>query len=197
MPLKRPVRKIYTPAERVALVTEVEARRLQDPGKSVDAIAQQLGIQGATYFTWVRRGVRPAPVSPSSAAPRRKASPEELREKAARRYDDAQRQALLAEVERRLGAGESQRAVLAALDLGRTTYQRWLRAGETAPPAFRAVAVATPPAPDSSLALVPTPAAVPAPSTTAPATLTLVSPNGYRIEGLAVASAAELLRVLS
>lgn len=84
MPLKRRAPRIYTPAERIALVTEIQALQRRDSSQSVDAIARKLGITGPTYYNWLRKGVRPE--APRPSAPARKPATLALREKAARRY---------------------------------------------------------------------------------------------------------------
>lgn len=202
MPLKRRTPKVYTPAERVALVTEIQARQRLDSGKSIDAIARQLGIAGPTYFNWLRRGVRPA-VAPVPArgpvAPKREPASPALRVKSARRYGPECRREITAEVARRVADGQTLAAALAAVDVGRTTYARWLEQAAPAP-AFRAVTVEPVPAvvtpAGTSVALVALTEVAPAMTPPGPV-LTLVAPGGYRIEGLAIESAAALLRALS
>lgn len=202
MSLKRRAPKVYTPAERIALVTAVQARRRLDASKSIDAIARQLGITGPTYFNWLRKGVQPVPApvtAPQSSAPKREPASLDLRAKAARRYSQERRREITDEIARRVARGQTLAAALTALDLGRTTYVRWLE--QAAPtPAFRAVivepvpSVATPAV--TSVALVAMTEAVPATTSPGPV-LTLVAPGGYRVEGLAIESAAALLRALA
>ena len=201
MSLKRRPPKVYTPADRIVLVTEVQARQRLDSSQSIDTIARQLGITGPTYFNWLRQGVRPAPKETTSrpAAPQREPASSDLRVKAARRYNPERRREVIAEIAHRVADGQSLTAALAAVDLGRTTYRRWLE--QAAPvPTFRAVTVAPMPSVATpavtSVALIAKPEIAPA---LAPPglTLTLVAPGGYRIEGLGIESAAALLKALA
>ena len=199
MSLKRRAPKVYTPAELIALVTEVQARQRLDSSKSVDAIARQLGIAGPTYFNWLRKGVRPAPAPVTVTQPvvlEREPASLDLRVKAARRYSQERRHEITTEIARLVGDGQTLTAALAAVDLGRTTYARWLELATPAP-AFRAVTVVEAATPEiTSVALVSRAEVTPAIAPPVYA-LTLVAPGGYRIEGLAIESAAALLRALS
>lgn len=195
VPKRRRAHKVYTPAEKAAFVGEVQ-RRQGAEGLSAGHIARQLGISSASYYGWVRAGVRAPESAAATPAAAGKALSAALRAKAARRYDAGQRAALLAEVAARRAAGERLGAILKALDLGRRSYARWLERERPAP-SFRAVVLGDAPSAlvpaSASVALVPAEASTPA----ATAPLTLVAPGGYRIEGLAVESAAALLRALA
>jgi len=200
VPKRRRVYKFYTPAEKAALVGEVQ-RRQRSEGLSAGHIAHQIGISSASYYSWVRAGVRAPESALTVQAAAGKASSAALRAKAGRRYDAGRRDALLAEVAARREAGEGLGAILKSLDLGRKSYARWLEC-ERPMPAFRAVVVEDAPSEltpaAATVALVPIAEADQAISTpTGPALLTLVAPGGYRIEGLAVDSAAALLRALA
>ena len=199
MPKRHPIaRKVYSPAEKAALVGEVQ-RRQRTESRSIDDLARQLGFTASSYYHWVGAGVCAPASEPAVACPSIGKTPTaEKRLKGARRYDDARRAALLNEIARRRETGQGIRQILAAVDLGRTTYARWLE--QMAPvPAFRAVTVEDAPM-VTAVALVP---AVAVGSAMTPhamlsaGPLTLVAPGGYRIEGLAVESAAALLRALS
>lgn len=201
MPKRRHVYKVYTPGEKAAFVGEIQ-RRQRAEGLSAGHIARELGISSSSYYCWVRAGVRAPEGALKSHVPAGKASSAALRAKAARRYDAGQRAALLAEVAARREAGERLGAILRALDLGRKSYARWLEFERPAP-TFRAVVVEDaapsdlPPA-AAMVALAPIAEADQAINTPMPpAQLTLVAPGGYRIEGLAVESAAALLRALA
>jgi transposase-like protein len=195
---RRRVQRVYTPAEKTALVGEVQ-RRHRAEGLSAGQLARELGISSSSYYCWARAGVRGPEISVTPQSAARQASSTALGAKGARRYDAGQRAALLAEVAARRQAGETLGAILKALDLGRTSYARWLECERPAP-SFRAVLVEDV-SPDQTpkagpAALVPIAVADQAIGTpTAP--LTLVAPGGYRIEGLAVESAAALLRALA
>jgi len=194
------VPKFYTPAEKAALVGEVQ-RRQRAESLGIAYLARQLGFSCASYYNWLHAGVRAPATTPFAPvltpSPAGKTLSNAVRAKASRRYDARQRAALLAEVTSRRQAGESLGAILKALDLGRTSYSRW-RESERQAPSFRAVAVQEPSAvvtPElSALALVP---ALELTTQAPTAALTLVAPGGYRIEGLAVESAAALLRALA
>lgn len=87
-------------------------------------------------------------------------------------------QARLVEVIRRRHArGESLRQLAEALGLTAETLRRWLAAAPSTAPAV----------------VRPLPVAVVEPIAAAAAPLALVTPDGFRFEGLTVASAAELL----
>ena len=187
MPKRRQGPVVYTPAQRAAIVGEIQQRHRHE-SRSIEYLARQLGISDKTYYNWVRAGVR----APQSMPVEQPAS---TRLKAARRYDAAQRTNLMEEITRRHDVGQKLSEILRDVDLGRTTYARWL--DEAAPaPTFRAVIVEPVPCVATSVALVAMTEAAPAPTPPGPA-LTLVAPGGYRIEGLAIESAAALLRALS
>ena len=199
VPKRRRTHKIYTPAEKVAFIVEIQ-RQQRTESLSIEHIARQLGISDASYYNWLRAGLRAPdsmPTAPTAMSPTNKTMAAPLRAKAARRYDVQQRAALLAKVASRREAGERLAAILKSLDLAHTTYARWLER-ESPAPAFRAVFVEDSP---SALAPVVTSVAlIPAPAITtpsSPAPLSLVAPGGYRIEGLGVESAAALLRALA
>lgn len=195
MPKHRRVSKVYTSAQRAAIVGEIQQRQRSE-SRSVEYLARQFGISDKTYYNWLRAGVRAPDSVPAGKAPA-------VRAKAARRYDEAERSALMAEIARRREAGQRLGAILHVLDLGRTSYVRWLNQAPSTP-AFRAVTVHVAPAVASqgvtAMALVPAAPIEPAITPAVPADLkplTLVAPGGYRIEGLAVETAAALLRALT
>lgn len=96
---------------------------------------------------------------------------------AGRRVPVRLRSRLVAIVRSRRAAGHSLSALADALGLAAETLSRWLAA-----PAPEAVAGVDRPLP----VLVTSPA-------TPPTALTLITPSGYRVEGLSLAAAAELL----
>lgn len=114
-----------------------------------------------------------------------------------RTYTMEEKVALVSEIERRYRAGEGTLGSIArSLGTSDTSYHNWVRAGIGATPApapvMRPVEVtALVPVAPSTLSLV-------APHVASVTeTLTLVSPSGYRVEGLAIESAAALLRALA
>ena len=97
-----------------------------------------------------------------------------------RTYDEAERQSWVGEFDRRRAKGESVRAIAQALGVSSKNYYHWKRRCETpaALPVLRSVAL------------------VDAVVTSAGACPVVVSPQGYRVEGLSVADVATLLRAL-
>lgn len=97
-----------------------------------------------------------------------------------RNYEERERRSLVAAFERRRAAGESVRAIARALGVSAKNYYNWKRrSGPAALPVLRSVAVVE--------AVVTSVAACPV----------VVSPQGYRVEGLSVADVATLLRALA
>ena len=199
LPKRRRTPKVYSPAERSAIVGEIQ-RRQRAESRSIEVLARQLGISDKTYYNWIRAGVRaeaelPAAIALPVAA---ESCTDVAKMRSGRRYTASERETLLAEITRRREAGEPLGKILQAIGPGRTAYVRWREDARPAPE-FRAVALVEA-SPNTSVALVP--AEPPAPTLALPvpvpsSALTLVAPGGYRIEGLAVESAAALLRALS
>lgn len=183
MPSKRPpAPRTYTLEERVALATEI-ARRYQAGEGSIQTIAQKLGTTDSNYYNWRRAGL----VAQPPAAPQPPA-------KAARRiYTPAEREALLAKVDALRAGGKFLEDACKAVGIADSSYRKW-RTATAPPPAMRPVEVR---------ALVPVPAptalslAPPRPAEAPGGALVLIAPGGYRVEGLAVESAAALLRALA
>lgn len=168
--MPKPVRKSYTPEEKAQLVAEIE-RRYKAGGCTYKQIARELGITDSSYHNWIKAGIQPAPLNEPLPA-RRPPVP--------RPYEPAERERLVAEVDKLKASGLGLLAACRKLGISDKSYRLWTRPA----PAMRPVEIT---------ALVPAmPAAPVAPETT----LSLVTPDGYRIEGLSVASAAELLRAL-
>lgn len=123
-----------------------------------------------------------------------------------RTYTVEERTALVTEIERRHRAGEGTlRQIAAAAGITDYTYYNWIKGGirplhmrpvevtavvPTAPMAVEIAPAAAPPVP------VP-PAATSVTVQAAASPLVLVAPGGYRIEGLGVETAAQLLRALA
>lgn len=162
---RRRAPRTYTHAEKIQLVTAIH-RRYRAGGKSLKAIAEELGTTNTSYQNWLKAGIKPLPDEPK---PRRLYTPE-------------QREQLMAEVDRLRREGRSLEAACKDLGISDSSYRKWREAAAPSP-AMRPVEVT---------ALVP---AMPAPLAPAE-TLCLVAPGGYRIEGLSVESAATLLRAL-
>lgn len=183
--MARRVRKTYTEAERSALVAEVE-RLYREGGRSYPSIARELGLGESTYHNWVKRGVKPAGVA--TATPPVKPWRDE---------DERARQ--VARVEQLRLGGMSVRGACRAAEVAEKSFRRWQKAlepgGTALVPVSDARAVVAPP-PMRPVEIVVAPLAFSRP-VPAPEVLTLVAPGGYRIEGLAVETAAALLRALA
>jgi hypothetical protein len=159
--------RTYTQQEKVAFVSEI-ARRYPSEGRPLTAIADELGISASNYYNWTKAGIRPQPTDPPVAPSR---------------YAPAERERIKHEVDRRRSAGMGIRAACREVGVSEKSYRKW-RADAAPQPTLRPVAIT---------ALVPvTPAAI-----TIKSELALVAPGGYRIEGLSVEMAAELLRALA
>lgn len=176
---RRPQPRIYTREEKIAFVSEI-ARRYPSEGKALTAIADELGISASNYYNWLKAGIRPRSTE-RPAAPRP--------------YEPAERERLLAEVDRRRAAGLGILAACREVGVSDKTYRKW-REDAAPPPAMVPVEVTAlvpvaPVATPSALTLAP-----PQP-VSEPERLTLVTPGGYRVEGLGVEAAAQLLRALA
>lgn len=163
---RRHAPRTYTPAEKIQLVTAIH-RRYRAGGKSLKAIAEELGTTVTSYRNWLEAGIQPLPDAQASG----------------RRYTPEERERLMAEVDRLREAGRSLEAACQEVGIADSSYRKWREAASPSP-AMRPVEIT---------ALVP---AMPAPQAPASETLSLVAPGGYRIEGLSVESAALLLRAL-
>jgi hypothetical protein len=174
MPLPRGVApRHYKPHEKIALVAKIG--RLQRAGMTLNAAAAAAGTTVASYKSWVAAGVRPLPADAG----------------ASRRYDPVERERLVDEIDQMRDAGVSTGVACRAVGISHDSYLRWRE--ELTPPAMRPVEI-------TALVPVGSPAEVSAAATPAPMTtsgLVVVTPAGYRIEGLGVETAARLLRALA
>lgn len=170
------IRKTYSLAQKVALVAEVD-RLYRGGGRTYTSIAQELGINDASYHSWVRQGVKAAlpPASPTTRLP----------------YAPADREVLLAEVDRLRGLGQSIHAACRASGISEKSYRTWRDVAAPLAPMRPVEVTGSMPSTTMALALVP-----PRPAPIA-AAFALVAPGGYRIEGLSVEAAAQLLKALS
>ena len=176
--MAKPVRKTYSAAEKSALVAEVE-RLYRGGGRTYTSIAHELGLGDSTYHSWVGQGVKPtaAPVVETPAVPGV--------------YTDADRARLVSEVERLRADGQAIEPACRLAGISVKSYRKWRPEGVSAL-AMRPVEVtALVPIAASAMSFVPSrpPAITPA--------LALVAPGGYRIEGLSIEAAAQLLRALA
>ena len=97
-----------------------------------------------------------------------------------RSYEETERRSLVAEFERRRAAGKSVRAIARALGVSAKNYYNWQRRyGSAVLPVLRSVTIVD---------------AVVTPVSPCPV---VISPLGYRVEGLSVADVATLLRALA
>jgi len=116
-----------------------------------------------------------------------------LRQTRPRRHADGYppdvRACIVTLVRARLADGLSLNAVARELGVSRTTLRQWLSRSPEAPPAFVPVLVEQP----AESAGPPAPAS----RSTPPIPLTLVSPSGFRLDGLTLDDAIVALRLLS
>lgn len=168
--MPKPARKSYTPEEKSRLVAEIE-RRYKAGGRTYKQIARELGVTDTSYHNWIKAGIRPTPLNEALPA-RRPPVP--------RPYEPNERERLVAEVDKLKIEGLGLLAACRQVGISDKSYRLWTKST----PAMRPVEIT---------ALVPAKPAAPAVAETP---LSLVAPGGYRVEGLNVASAAELLRAL-
>lgn len=161
----------YTAEERIALVTEIDRRQRAGEGTRV-AIAAALGTSDTNYYNWVKSGIEPASASLPLAV--------------SRIYSSSEREKRLSEVELLRRAGESIASACRQVGISGKSYRRW-KADLFPSPVIRPVEVTS---------LVPL-ADAHAIAASVAETLVLHAPGGYRIEGLAIESAAALLRALA
>ena len=175
--MAKPVRKTYSAAEKSALVAEVE-RLYRVGGRTYPSIARELGLGDSTYHNWVKRGVKP---TAPAIGERVMAAP----------YTAADRTKLVAHINALRGEGQAIAPACHAVGISPKSYRKWREdAAPTAPFAVMRPVEVTVLVP-TAMSFVPT-----APPATAPA-LALFAPGGYRVEGLSVEAAAQLLRALA
>lgn len=173
-------KKTYTLEQKAALVAEVQ-RRYNVGGRTYKAVTDELGISESNYFAWAKTYLAQGPELPPAppvAVPTVTKKP-----RPPRPYPPAERQRLAAVVEGFLAQGLGTEAACKAAGVSDSTYRKW-RIAAAPPPIMRPVEIT---------ALVPAMAAT---AQVPDASLRLVTPGGYRLEGLSISSAAELLRAL-
>jgi transposase-like protein len=158
----------YTHQEKVALVTEID-RIHRDEGGSLRSIARKLGTTETSYLNWRKAGIEPKPESKKQ--PNRRAYPLE------------ERRRLLSEVERFLDQGKTLADSCRITGISDESFRRWK--SETQVPWLRPVEIT---------ALMPI---APEPRNSPAETLILITPGGYRLEGLDIENAIKSLRALS
>ena len=172
-------KKTYTHAEKRALVADIE-RLYAAGGRTYASIALELGIGATRYHAWLSQGIEAAVAA--VPAPTRCAVPTV--------FSASERARLVAEVDGLRARGNTMKGACRAVGISDKSYRKWKDAS-AAPLAMRQVEVT---------ALVPTWATgLPALPPLAPITpaLALLAPGGYRVEGLCVETAAQLLRALA
>ncbi len=157
--------RVYTQAEKVAIVSEI-ARRCRSEGRSVAAIAGDLGVSPANYYKWRSDGIIPQPTQTPSAR---------------RPYPAADKQQLMAQVEDLLGAGKNLRVACQMVGISDKSFRKW-RADADSTTILRPVEIT---------------GITPVTVTPASAGLSLIAPGGFRVEGLTIETAAQLLKALS
>lgn len=185
----------YTQAERERIIARIRAGL--ERGQRVAVTARELGISQGIFYRWVReqalRAASKASAPPAVSRPPAADTPRRI-------LTGARKQKAIAAIRRRVAAGARVADAARAEGVSPWTYYGWLRwagkqraeeaADETPEPALTLRAVAVVPAAPAMVSLLP-----PAPDVPGPG-LVLVVPGGYRLEGLGVASAAELLKAL-
>lgn len=157
--------RVYTQAEKVAIVSEI-ARRYRSEGRSVAAIADDLGISPSNYYKWRSDGIIPQTTqTPTARHP----------------YSAADKERLKAQVEDLLGAGKNLRAACQMVGISDKSFRKWCADA------------------DSTTVLRPVEITGITPVTATPASagLSLIAPGGFRVEGLTIETAAQLLKALS
>lgn len=162
-------RQAPTLEEKIALVTEIDRRYRAGEGSRA-AIARELGTSDSNYYNWRKAGIEPIPT----------------RVEVPRTYDPAEREELVAEVDRRRGNGQTVLDACRGAGVSKDRYRRWKADLAPSGPLRPVEVTAVVALPELSLR----PARV-------VETLILHAPGGYRIEGLAIESAAALLRALA
>lgn len=157
--------RVYTQAEKVAIVSEI-ARRYRSEGRSVAAIAEDLGISPSNYYKWRRDGIAPQPTPTPSAR---------------RPYSAADKERLKAQVKDLLSAGKNLQAACQMVGISGKSFRKWCADA------------------DSTTVLRPVEITgiTPVAATPASAGLALIAPGGFRIEGLSIETATQLLKALS
>jgi hypothetical protein len=185
-----PQNRPSNPEERRAAVAEIMRRYGAGEG-TYSFLAAQLGVKDKDFYNW--RRLYPAP--PEPVAPAKTELEASKGKPPVHPYSPAEREHLRLEVERLRAAGHSTRSACATVGIAEDSYRRW-RIGATAP-AMRPVEIkALVPAAPQALSLVP-PNSCRNSNLASPANLAVTSPNGYRVEGLSVETAAALLRALT
>jgi transposase-like protein len=178
--MAKPARQSFTAAEKSALLAEIE-QLYRAGGRTYVSIARQLGLRDNSYHSWLSQGIRPLAPAPSGApAPACKARVTHTAE---------DRQRLVAEVERLHAEGQSIASSCRSLGIRDETFRVWRAQGRPLP-ALRPVEIT------ALVPLAPTVLTL-APARPARASLSLLAPGGYRVEGLAIEDVAALLRALA
>jgi transposase-like protein len=167
------VRRIYTDAEKAFYVAEFE-RLYRAGNRTYASIARELGVPDSNYHRWAG-GVARVVQATSNSQPVAHSKPRVV-------FTLKERKRLVAEVERFRATGQSIVSACREVGIGVKSFCSWLaQAPGLTPLPLREVTVTS---------LVTTSAAPSAP-------LVVVSPDGYRVEGLDVEAAARLLKALA
>lgn len=167
----------FSQQEREEIMTAIQ--RGLAAGKRVAITARERGITQAIFYRWVREGARERDEA-FSLVPKREPVPGTVRSR--RRFTPQERKQLLDEVRRRLAAGASVATATQELGLSESCWYNWTCAEKSQSVPLRPVEIIVP-------------VALPSPS--APTSLSLVVPGGYRLEGLSIEAAVALLKALA
>jgi transposase-like protein len=184
------VHKFYSRAEKSAFLAQID-RLYQAGGRTYVSIARELGLNDTSYHNWLSQGIKPTP----APAPAATASATH------RVFNAAERERLVADIDVLRTRGSSMKAACLAVGISDKSYRTWKAAASPRLPMRVVEMNALVPMPSVATALTIVPPTGPALAGRelggAPIALTLVAPGGYRIEGLGIETAAQLLKALS
>jgi transposase-like protein len=184
------VHKFYSPAEKSVFLARIE-ELYEAGGRTYTSIARELGLNDTSYHNWRSQGFKPTPKTPAAVAV----------PSAQRVFDASDRVQLVGNIDALRARGSSMKAACLAVGISDKSYRTWKAAAAPRLPMRVVEMTALVPMPTVATALTIVPPTGPALAGRelggAPIALALVAPGGYRIEGLGIETAAQLLRALS
>lgn len=165
--------RVYSVEDREAILAAVHAGLKL--GKSVKVTSREHGITESTFYRWERERAWESKLALQPPARPRPAQP-------SRTYCNREdRERLIPQIRQRLDAGATVKEAARAVGVSAKSWYRWMRMAaaepESSPTAFRPVELTSELAVQTS-------------------GLSLLTPGGYRVEGLSVETAIQLLRAL-